>query len=184
MGESTASISSRITISGLVAALLAVCLLPAGAWPQRKDEPQRETNAAKAGRSAPVSANIFFCTTNTVECRTKIDQFDLDGVRDLFVFTAWKNVQGEHTQRVRLLLPDGNLYQASETKFTTQAGSTTPGVQLAVRSRDDYAVSLPLAVAGTHITQRSLSGTWTVEVYLDGKFITRTSLTFRPRATS
>lgn len=188
MGESIASISSRIAISGQIlgAALLAICLLPQGAWTQNqnKDEQQRGAQGGSPGRSAPASASIFFCTTNNVECRTKINEFDLDEVRDLFVFAAWRNVQGEHMQQTRFLLPDGNLYQSVGTKFTAGTTTKSPGVQRAARSREDFAVNVALPVAGTHITQRSLAGTWTVEVYLDGKFITKTSLTFRPRATS
>lgn len=190
MEEYTASIFSRRLSSwpgGRAAAILVgVCLLlgAAQAQSQTNGDAQKEMKAGSPPRSAPVSASIFFCVTNNVECRTKINEFDLDQVRDLFVFSAWRHIQGEHTQQLRFLLPDGNLYQSIETKFTVSTATKSSGVQSAVRSREEYAVSVALPVAGTHITQRSLAGTWTVEIYLDGKFVTKTSLTFRPRATS
>ena len=150
-----------------------------------------QSNAAHPGKGAaakaaqpgpPPMASIFFCGTNDVQCRTKINEFGLDELRDLFIFAAWKHVSGEHTQQIRLLLPDGNLYQTFETKFTTDGNAKKAGVKNAVRSREESAVSVALPIAGTHITQRSLSGAWTVELYLDGALITKTTLTFQPRS--
>ena len=115
--------------------LIAVGLLPFAAEAQSpQGEAQREAKAAP-GRSAPVSASIFFCETNNVQCRTKINEFDLDAIRDLFIFAAWRNVQGEHMQTVRLLLPDGNLYQASQTRFAVGTAKSLDA-QAAVRSRE------------------------------------------------
>lgn len=149
-------------------------------------ERQREQERQAALRRRPIpprvpTASIFFCDTNDVQCRTEIHEFGIDEVRDLFVFAAWRNVTGEHTQRLRFVLPDGNTYQVIDTKFTVDPNAAGADVQAAVRTREEMAVNAPLAVAGTHITQRSLAGTWTVEVYLDGKFIARTQLIFRPR---
>lgn len=171
-----------------VAALL-LCAMPAGAQSKRAASPKREEPARESRR--PVArpnpprvpaATLFFCTTNDVQCRTSITDFDLDAVRDLFVFAAWRNLRGEHTQQLRFVLPDGNTYLVVETKFTVEASSTDTNVQVAAKSREEKATNVALAVAGTHITQRSLSGTWTVELYLDGKLIAQSPLTFRPRA--
>lgn len=175
MGESTASICSKKAAQpGLPLFLLAAVLFAAGI-PGRA---QGQSAAAQAAHppGPPVMASLFFCTSNDVQCRTKINEFVLEDVRDLFVFSAWKHVSGEHVQELRFYLPDGNLYQSIETKFTTDPNGKKAGVKNTVRSRDDSALSVALPVAGTHITQRSLSGEWKVDLLLDGKRITSTTL--------
>ena len=190
MAAFTVSMFSRRGTAALILAWACLAIGPAAfAQRQKPADPKKELEQRsdlRRARPLPVrtpSAELFFCETRDVQCRTSINTFDLDGVRDLFLFAAWRNVTGEHTQQLRLVLPDGNTYQTLETKFTADTSSADPDVQVAVRSRDDRAVNVPLAVAGTHITQRSLDGTWTVELFLDGKFITRTTLIFRPRGT-
>lgn len=190
MGASTASTFSRRAGAALFLLALLASVPAAFAQKQRPPAPQREArdrDGSRRGRPLPPrvpSAEIFFCGTHDVQCRTSINAFGLEEVRDLFIFAAWRNVTGEHAQQLRFLLPDGNVYQTLETKFTTEASSADPDTQVAVRSREEKAVSTPLAVAGSHITQRSLAGSWTVELYLDGRFITRTNLIFRPRVQS
>lgn len=151
---------------------------PAG--PKHESERREEKPARPAPPRKP-TATLFFCETRDVQCRTSITEFGIDDVRDLFIFAAYRNLSGEHVQRLRLVMPDGNTYQVTETKFTTEDSASGPGMQVAVRSREDFAVSVALPVAGTHITQRSLTGAWSVELYLDGKLIATSSLTFRPR---
>ncbi len=192
MGASIASTCSRLNVRGCLlagAAMLLLCAFAADAQSKRAASPQREEAerqfrrpVARPNPPRMPAATLFFCTTNDVQCRTSITDFDLDAVRDLFVFAAWRNLSGEHTQQLRFVLPDGNTYQAMETKFTVDATSTDTNVQVAARSREEKATSVAFAVAGTHITQRSLSGTWTVELYLDGKLIAQSPLTLRPRA--
>ena len=168
-----------------IAFALAVFAAPMAAqWARSNSAPQpnppRRVDSDRAERrQASPAASIFFCENNNVQCRTDLNRFDLASIRDLYVFAAWKQVSGAHTQKIRFLLPDGNLYQVLETKFTTQAVSQTQGVQAAVPSRGEPTVVAMLPVAGTHITQRALVGTWTVELFLDGNLITRTQLVFR-----
>ncbi len=142
--------------------------------------PPRKIDEARPERKVlPPNGSLFFCENNNVQCRTELSRFDLDVIRDLYVFAAWKQVSGEHTQHIRFVLPDGNTYQTLETKFTTQATSQTQGVQPTVLSRGEPTTVSMMPVAGSHITQRSLAGTWIVELYLDGNLITRTRLVFR-----
>lgn len=182
VGESIVSTFSRaLAAAGGVAALT----LAIGAPLAAQSVPQREgVEAPRAFRNS--SPAIFFCTVSDVQCRSDENQFYLNEVRDLFVFVAWGKVSGEHTARIRLLLPDGNLYQQTETRFTTQpqpaAASGEQGkVQVARVSRGEPTTVLELPVAGTHITQRSLSGAWTVEVELDGKPVARRNLILLPQ---
>jgi hypothetical protein len=181
VGASIASTFSRwLAAAACVAALALASGMPLLAQPV----PQLERVAPPPFRnSAPT---IFFCTVRDVQCRNDDNQFYLNEVRDLFVFVAWGKVSGEHTARIRLLLPDGNLYQQTETRFTTQpqpaaAASPQGKVQVARVSRGEPTTVLELPVAGTHITQRSLAGVWTVEVELDGKPVARRSLIFLPQ---
>jgi len=135
-------------------------------------------------------AVIFFCAVRDVNCRTDENRFYLNEVRDLFVFVSWGHLRGEHVARVRFLLPDGNVYQQSELKFTTEQGERTnhprksdENVQVAVISRGEPATVLDFPVAGTHISQRSLTGTWIVEVELDSKPVARRNLFLLPNRT-
>ena len=137
---------------------------------------------AEVRRQAPApAASIFFCEVADVQCRTSISQFDLDDLRDLYVFAAWRNVAGEHVQQLRFVLPDGGTYQVVETKFTTLANAAAPDLQKTVLSRGEPTVVAVLPVAGSNITQRSLSGNWTVELILDGKLMARANLVLRQR---
>lgn len=189
MDASTALIpskNSRAVRKILVfAGLLTVFAVPLAAQRTRISSEPRPVPARKIDverperRQVPPNASVFFCENNNVQCRTELSRFDLDVIRDLYVFAAWKQVSGEHTQRIRFVLPDGNTYQILETKFTTQANSQTQGVQATVPSRGEPTTVSMLPVAGTHISQRSLAGTWVVELYLDGNLITRTRLVFR-----
>ncbi|GEM_PF-5990237 len=129
----------------------------------------------------PARATLFFCETDNVQCRTNINWFGIDDIRDLHIFAAYRNVTGEHTQQVRLLMPDGNLYQSVETRFTTLAGGSSPQVQVATRSRGEPTVITVVPVAGTHITQRSLDGVWVIELLLNGKPVGRANLIIQPR---
>ncbi len=223
---------SKLTLSLWLLGSLALAAVPASSGPLPQGGPgeggfQEEELGARSPR-----AEVFFCTTSGVECRTSINEFDVDQVRDLYIFVAWRGVRGLHTQQLRLLLPDGNLYQTLETPFTTRrhrlpspeghqgqdlnfavptqtrssslqarlgrpsrgevAAELTslptstqriplpPEVQLARRSRGETTVMSVLPVAGTFITQRSLLGTWTVEVSLDSRPVTKANFTLRP----
>ena len=125
-------------------------------------------------------AEVFFCETPNVACRTKIDEFEIDGTRDLFIFVAWRGVRGAHAQELRLILPDGNHYQTLATHFTTEPTAPSSEIQVAKRSRGEPTVVSALAVGGTFITQHMLSGTWGAKVYLDGKLVNESSFILRP----
>lgn len=121
--------------------------------------------------SSSVSATVFFCTTADPQCRTSVNAFEVGKLRDVFVFVAWRGVQGQHEQALELTLPDGNLYQRLTNRFDTATSLTSRGEPVVVQV---------LPVAGTFITQHSLLGTWKVEVFLDGRLITRASFTLQP----
>lgn len=182
MGASTASTFSRTLAAGACVAILAL----AGSAPAMAQRaPQREPGEVADRPQRKAEAIIFFCTVRDVQCRNDENRFYLNEVRDLFVFVSWPRVSGEHTARVRFLLPDGNVYQQSETQFTTSSESAARAnskgnVQFARVSRGQPTTVLDFPVAGTHITQRSLAGVWTVEVELDGTPVARRNLVLLP----
>ncbi len=122
-------------------------------------------------RASTVSATVFFCTTSDPQCRTSVNTFQAKGLRDLFVFVAWRGIQGQHEQGLQFILPDGNVYQRVAARFDTATTLTSRGEPVVVQV---------LPVAGTFITQHSLLGTWAVEVLLDERAITRASFTLQP----
>lgn len=189
MDASTASTSSEAARAlrrcvAALALLLAIAGVSLAQTPAARRVPLGRDieDRAEVRRQAPApAASIFFCEVADVQCRTSINQFDLDDLRDLYVFAAWRNVSGEHVQQLRFVLPDGGTYQMIETKFTTAANPSAAGVQKAVLSRGEPTVVAILPVAGSNITQRSLSGNWIVELSLDGRFVARANLVLRPR---
>ena len=129
-----------------------------------------------AGGGAPplapppsASAAVSFCDNPNPGCASA-SAFSLGSLRALNVFVAWNNVPaGTHAQKLRFLLPNGNVYQALETSFevTQQPAGSFTTVQA-------------LPVAGSFITRRSLTGPWQVEVSLDGQTMAAPVVQFNP----
>ncbi len=115
------------------------------------------------------SAIVIFCDNSDPSCTASI-QFSVAALRDLFILVDWMDYPaGNHLQTLKIFLPDGNLYQPFETTFAI--AQTPTGSFTTVES---------LPVAGSHITQRSLTGDWRVEVFLDGQFIAARVVTLSP----
>jgi hypothetical protein len=155
----------------------------------------------------PRGPEIFFCETPETTCRTTQEVFSLAELRDLYVFVVWPGVAGQHVQTVEFLLPDGSLYASKKTQFIiggvmaiSAAGpaiqnevSPTPPARhltadankihsegipsLLMKSRGDSAILTVLPVSGTFITQRNLSGTWSVRVLLDERLVLQSVFT-------
>jgi len=162
-------------------------------------------------RPAPREPEIFYCETPDTSCRTTQDTFPIADLRDLFVFVVWPGVSGQHIQTVQFLLPDGSIYSSQKTQFrvaghvfSANAAPSAANVvaptlpaphlmadanrvhaegipSLLMKSRGDSAVLTVLPVAGTYITQRSLSGTWSVRVLLDDRLALHSEFTLAPR---
>jgi hypothetical protein len=104
----------------------------------------------------PTSMTISFCSDPGPNCAPG-SSFSIASLRDLNIVVRWSNVPaGTHTQHLDILEPDGGLYQTFNTGFAIDANSggsaTTTGI---------------VPVAGSWISQRFLSGNWTVQVSLD-----------------
>jgi hypothetical protein len=103
--------------------------------------------------------------------------FSASAVRDLYVYTFWTRLSGEHLLTVRFYSPDGHLYQrlvlpvsvGRPSSPTRQVeGVETPiDVQRAAPSGRYQVTVVQLPVAGTWITEHRLLGEWRVDTLLD-----------------
>ena len=92
------------------------------------------------------------------------DDFSVQTLRHLQIRVAW-NVRGQ-VQHLELVSPDGAIYQRLDTRLDA-GGRSGRGV-----------VETVVPVAGTWITEHSLFGLWTVNVYLDRDHAPLTSASF------
>jgi len=105
----------------------------------------------------PLGLTLRVCDSGTPNCAGEAN-FSLGSLRDLQVNADWKNMPGgTHTQEIAFLLPNGVVYQTLSHGFGIAEG--TFGAPT---------VSDAMPVAGTYITQRELTGDWTVQISLDG----------------
>ena len=106
------------------------------------------------------------------------EEFSLAATRDIFIQTQWKQLQGEHIQRVHIYSPDGNLFQKRVVPFAITenlkrkrlkvSGITNMiDVQKARPMKDGQAVVVQFPISGTWVSQHSMLGTWRVEAFLD-----------------
>ena len=103
-------------------------------------------------------------------------RFSGQTLRDLLIVVEYRDLPaGPHTQRLRLFLPDGALYQQFPTEFEA-TGQPTRGQGRPAPRWESVEVRLP--VGGTWITEHALYGTWRFEVYLDNARNPITSTTF------
>jgi len=158
----------------------------------------------------PRGPEIFFCETPDTACRTTQESFPLETLRDLYVFAVWPRVTGQHVQTTEFYLPDGSIYSSKKTQFIIGGVATlsaiapafrnevsplaparhvmadanrihTQGIpSLLMKSRGDSSILTVLPVAGTHITQRNLSGTWRVRVLLDDRLALESTFVLTP----
>jgi hypothetical protein len=83
--------------------------------------------------------------------------FSVESLRHLRILVWWNAPGPGHVQRLDLYAPDGALYQ----RFTAAVDETS-------RRGDGLTlVETVLPVAGTWITQHTLLGAWSVQVFLD-----------------
>ena len=166
---------------------------------------------ARRPQPRPRGPEIFYCETPDTSCRTTQNTFPIVDLRDLFVFVVWPGVSGQHVQTVEFLLPGGSIYSTKKTRFSIGGASPVAAMApafknevspappaphliadankihpegiptLLMKSRGDSSVLTVLPVGGTYITQRNLSGTWRVRVFLDDRLAFESEFTLIPR---
>jgi hypothetical protein len=123
------------------------------------------------GNPTPASAAVSICDASKSNCQAAAASFSLAGVPDLNVAVNWTNVPaGTHSQEIRLLMPNGNLYQRFQNSFLVPANDSNGSAN----------VSRNIPITGTFITERQITGGWKVEVSLDGKVTTIGNLQLNP----
>ena len=119
-------------------------------------------------------ASIKFCANN--HCNK--DTFPILGVDQIDMLTVWRNLSpGDHVQDLKLILPNGDVYQVLHTAFTTSP-SNTHGRVRALATEGGHALDTVLPVRGTWIQQFSMTGTWSVQMLLDGNQVQTAKFTF------
>lgn len=147
---------------------------------------------ADAGPSAPIDAKppeetppvitatlIFNESASSYVPSPAPQEFSIFVVRDLFIHTVWSGLTGEHSEIRKFYMPSGELYYQKLTPFSTDIEAPVPfEKQVDIPHATSVLPTPPdangkvivtdyLPIAGTWISDRSLTGTWTVEIYLD-----------------
>ena len=111
-----------------------------------------------------LAATAKFCDdeSENPNCTAK-DAFNLALIRDLFMWVNWQAVpNGPHTQQLDVFMPEGHAL------YVRYLG----GFQITEAQTGSAVILRAMPVAGTWITQRQLTGTWQVDVSLDGQLVT------------
>jgi len=117
----------------------------------------------------PTDATISFCDNGDGAC-TPAASFSVASMRDLVININWENLSaGNHTQMTEVLQPGGGLYQATQSSFLVSDAS-----------QSSLTMTRSLPVAGAWISQRRMTGEWSVRVSLDGKAITTQTVQLNP----
>ncbi len=140
----------------------------------KEKKPKKDKKHDPPAPATP-SVAVHFCSNdpyNGSVCDPVNNAFDINTTRDVTILSELSNVTGAHTEELRFILPNGDLYQSMTTTFDTTTGQgLQPDTELPT-------VSNILPVAGTWIQMRAIRGAWTVQVYLDGQLMNSYTLNF------
>lgn len=143
---------------------------PSGVFVRLQSPPAPPPTGSAA--SASTAALIEFVAITRSGGTMPGDEFSVGQTRDLKIVVWWA-LNSQHVQRLELLSPDGSLYQRLQTSFDADTS------KLVQRGNQSYmSVETILPVAGTWITDHSLFGAWTVNVYLDDDTATSRDASF------
>ena len=132
---------------------------------------QTGMTSGNGGHPPPLvtGATVSFCDDGDGAC-TAATSFSVASLRDLVISVNWENLSaGNHTQMLEVLQPGGGLYQASQSSFLVGGAS-----------QSSLTMTRSVPVAGTWISQRRMTGEWSVRVSLDGKAITSQTVQINP----
>jgi hypothetical protein len=120
----------------------------------------------------PATATISFCNAAQASCQSQNANFSLkaSNIPTLNVKVDWANVAaGTHSQEMRLLLPNGYLFERLQNTFAVPRGGD-----------GSASVTRNIPIAHSYIAQRRITGGWKVRISLDGKVITTSDLRLDP----
>jgi hypothetical protein len=107
-------------------------------------------------------------------------EFSVSAVRELRVTSVYTQLTGQHRELRRFFAPSGDLYYEKLVAFSTDIRAPVPFdarvtqphshhvAPVAPDARGRVLVSDFFAVAGTWISDRGMTGTWRLDVHLDG----------------
>ncbi|MBI5528675.1 MAG: hypothetical protein HY897_20280 [Deltaproteobacteria bacterium] len=158
-------------------AVLPVAMLLAAACGMPEDKGDWADNSAldqtaeygKAKPGATVSPTYVLKYTDVkVSGQVPVSKssFPIASTVDVHVAVDYTNLSGLHAQSVRVFAPDGSFYQGFDKSICVGSGCTSGAAPEVIGSVAQYWETLP--VAGTYITQYNLSGSWRVDLYVDG----------------
>ncbi|MFZ0213274.1 MAG: hypothetical protein WBD23_07435 [Candidatus Acidiferrales bacterium] len=153
-------------------AAVAALLLIAGFWGCAM-APDSGNGADPPGGSpagnVQAHAAISLCNSTDSGC-SPATNFSISSLRDLNISIDWSNLPaGNHAQILQIVHPGGGLYQTMRKSFLVDESANGA-----------YSTTDALPVAGTWITERSLTGVWQIQVELDGNVITTSNVTLTP----
>jgi hypothetical protein len=120
----------------------------------------------------PATAMVSFCSAAQTNCQSQSANFSLktSNIPTLNIKVDWANVApGTHSQEMRLMLPNGYLYERLQSTFFVPRGGD-----------GSASVNRNIPIVGTYIAQRQMTGGWKIRVSLDGKAVTTGDLRLDP----
>lgn len=121
-----------------------------------------------SAKATQPSAQILLCDAPGSSC-SAATSFSISKLRDLNIVVNWSKLPvGNHAQGLAVLHNSAGLYQSFHQGFLVPDGGST------------FSTSNALPVAGTFIARRRLTGTWTIQVSLDGHLVATQTVTLTP----
>jgi hypothetical protein len=148
----------------LMSSLVALMLVGASAC-------QMQSMSGNGGGVPPpaVSASISFCDDGVASC-PPASSFSVGSMHDLVVKIKWGNVSaGNHTETLEFLIPGGAAYRVTQDGFLIPGSSAGP-----------FSAQRTFPVLGTPISQRQMTGNWSVRASLDGQPIATQTVELTP----
>lgn len=111
---------------------------------------------------------------------TSPQRFSIANTRDLYIYSIWSALEGEHFETRQFYAPSGELYSQKLIPFSTDIDEPYPFTQsvsiphgtviqpVLPNERGNLVVRDQLPILGARIGERQLTGTWRLEVSLDG----------------
>jgi hypothetical protein len=128
----------------------------------------RSTAASETAKSGP-HASISFCAANAQDC-TPAASFSAGTTKDLTIRSWTIGVPaGNHTQILMILMPSGEEYPETRIGFRVPDGS-----------KDAIPEMRTIPLGELRNEQKHLTGSWTVQVLLDGRLLSTDTFEMKP----
>ena len=145
----------------LLATTLGWSLIIAGCGAIQQPGSSGTPGSAGGPTDVPGTAAVSFCNAAQTGCQSQSANFSMttSNIPDLNIKVDWASVlPGTHSQEIRLMMPNGDLFQRLQDTFVVPASSNGSAT-----------VNRNIPIAGSFISQRQITGGWKVDVSLDGK---------------